>query len=75
MRRALGLSERLRTALAAVDTLASDPLTSGALDRMLPTLQSALPTLRFTVPVPDRLQLLRPVDPQRADSTISEGDD
>ncbi len=74
VRRALGLSERLRTALAAVDTLASDPLTRGALDRLLLTLRSALPTLRFVVPGPDGLQLPRPLDPQRA-STISEGDD
>jgi hypothetical protein len=73
VRRALGLSERLRTALAAVDTLASDPLVSGALDRLLATLQSALPTLRFAVPAQTVCNYFG-LWTRNVPSTISEGD-
>jgi virulence factor Mce-like protein len=73
VRRALGLSERLRTALAAVDTLASDPLTSGALDRLLATLQSALPTVRFAVPAQTVCNYFG-LWTRNVPSTISEGD-
>jgi hypothetical protein len=74
VRRALGLSQRLRTTLSAVDTLASDPRTSGALDRLLLTLRSALPTLRFITPFQTTCNYLA-LWARNADSTISEGDD
>jgi ABC-type transporter Mla subunit MlaD len=74
VRRALGLSERLRTALGAVDVLASDPLTSGALDRLLLTLRSALPTVRFLAPFQTTCNYLG-LWTRNVDSTISEGDD
>jgi hypothetical protein len=74
VRRALSLSERLRTALGAVDVLASDPLTSGALDRLLLTLRSALPTVRFVAPFQTTCNYLG-VWTRNVDSTISEGDD
>jgi virulence factor Mce-like protein len=73
VRRALGLSEQLRTTLAAVDTLASDPLTSGALDRLGLTLQSALPTLRFANPMQTVCNYLG-LWTHNVPSTISEGD-
>jgi virulence factor Mce-like protein len=74
VRRALGLSERLRDTLAAVDTLASDPLTRGALDRLLLTVRSALPTLRFVVPAQTVCNYLGLWN-RNVPSTISEGDD
>jgi ABC-type transporter Mla subunit MlaD len=74
VRRALGLSERLRGTLAAVDALASDPLTSGALDRLLLTLRSALPTLRFVLPAQTVCNYLG-LWTRNVPSTISEGDD
>ena len=74
VRRALGLSERLRTTLAAVYTLASDPLTSGALDRLLLTVKSALPTVRFIAPAQTVCNYLGLWN-RNVDSTISEGDD
>jgi ABC-type transporter Mla subunit MlaD len=74
VRRALSLSERLRTTLAAVDTLASDPRTGGALDRLLLTVRSALPTLRFTVPAQTVCNYLG-LWTRNVPSTISEGDD
>ncbi|MEA2422631.1 MAG: phospholipid/cholesterol/gamma-HCH transport system substrate-binding protein [Thermoleophilaceae bacterium] len=74
VRRALGLSERLRAALAAVGTLASDPRTGGALDRLLLTLRSALPTLRFVVPAQTVCNYLG-LWTRNVPSTISEGDD
>jgi hypothetical protein len=74
VRRALGLSERLRTTLQAVDTLASDPRTSGALDRLLLTLRSALPTLRFVAPMQTVCNYLG-LWTRNVPSTISEGDD
>ena len=74
VRRALGLSDRLRNTLAAVDTLASDPLTRGALDRLLLTVQSALPTLRFVVPAQTVCNYLG-LWTHNVPSTISEGDD
>jgi virulence factor Mce-like protein len=74
VRRALGLSERLRDTLAAVDTLASDPLTLGALDRLLLTARSAIPTLRFVVPSQTVCNYLG-LWTRNVVSTISEGDD
>src|SRR4051794_2017303 len=50
VRRAVALSDRLRGTLAALDQLAADPFTRGALDRLLPTANTALPILRFIVP-------------------------
>jgi virulence factor Mce-like protein len=74
VRRALGLSEQLRTTLEAVYALASDPRTSGALDRLLLTVQSALPTLRFIVPAQTVCNYLG-LWTRNVPSTISEGDD
>jgi virulence factor Mce-like protein len=74
VRRALGLSEDLRKTLAAVDTLASDPRTSGALDRLLLTVRSALPTVRFLVPFQTTCNYLA-LWTRNVNSTISEGDD
>jgi ABC-type transporter Mla subunit MlaD len=74
VRRALGLSQRLRTALAAVDDLASDPLTTGSLDRLRVTLSSALPTVRFVTPFQTTCNYLG-LWTRNVDSTISEGDD
>lgn len=74
VRRALGLSARLNTTLEAVDALASDPRTTGALDRFLPTLQSALPTVRFIAPFQTTCNYLG-LWTRNVNSTISEGDD
>jgi hypothetical protein len=74
VRRALGLSEQLRTTLAAVEVLASDPLTSGALDRLVLTLRSALPTVRFLAPFQTTCNYLG-LWTRNVNSTISEGDD
>jgi virulence factor Mce-like protein len=74
VRRALGLSERLRTTLQAVDTLASDPRTSGTLDRLQLTLESALPTLRFISPAQTICNYFG-LWTRNVPSTISEGDD
>src|SRR3954470_9906061 len=74
VRRALGLSERLRTTLEAVYELASDPRTSGALDRLLLTLKSAVPTLRFILPSQTICNYIG-LWTRNVPSTISEGDD
>jgi virulence factor Mce-like protein len=74
VRRALGLSERLRTTLQAVYALASDPRTGGALDRLLLTLRSALPTVRFVMPAQTVCNYLG-LWTRNVPSTISEGDD
>jgi hypothetical protein len=74
VRRALSLSDRLRTTLAAVDRLAADPRTSGALDRLLLTLRSALPTVRFIAPSQTTCNYLG-LWTRNVNSTISEGDD
>ena len=74
VRRALGLSEELRTTLQAVYTLASDPRTGGALDRLLLTVRSALPTLRFILPAQTVCNYLG-LWTRNVPSTISEGDD
>jgi virulence factor Mce-like protein len=73
VRRALKLSNRLRSALAAVDTLARDPLTRDALGRLLVTLRSALPTLRFVLPMQATCNYLG-LWMRNASSSISEGD-
>jgi virulence factor Mce-like protein len=74
VRHALGLSEELSTTLQAVYTLASDPRTGGALDRLLLTLRSALPTLRFILPAQTVCNYLG-LWTRNVPSTISEGDD
>ena len=74
VRRALGLSERLEAALEAVRVLASDPQTRGALDRLLLTLRSALPTVRFVLPAQTVCNYLG-LWTRNVPSTISEGDD
>ena len=71
--RALKLSNRLEDSLAALDALASDPDTRGALDRLLTTVKSALPTLRFVVPAQTVCNYLG-VWTRNVTSTISEGD-
>ena len=74
VKRALSLSDRLRATLAAVDVLASDPRTSGALDRLLTTVNTALPVLRFVVPAQTICNYLG-LWTRNVPSTISEGDD
>jgi hypothetical protein len=74
VRRALGLSERLKNTLAAVDRVASDPLTLSTLDRLLATARTALPALRFTVPAQTVCNYLA-LWTRNVPSTISEGDD
>jgi ABC-type transporter Mla subunit MlaD len=73
VRRALKLSNRLNDSLVALDALASDPATHEALDRLLATVESALPTLRFVVPAQTVCNSLG-VWTRNVDSTISEGD-
>ena len=74
VRRALKLTDRLRTALTALDELASDPATRGALSRLHKTVEVALPTLRFVVPFQSVCNYLG-LWTRNVDSTISEGDD
>jgi virulence factor Mce-like protein len=50
VRRAVSLAGRLRTTLNAVDRVSADPQTSGALQRLLSTELSSLPTLTFIAP-------------------------
>jgi virulence factor Mce-like protein len=73
VRRALALSNRLRDSLAALDALAADPVTRSVLDRLLATVKSALPTLRFVVPAQTVCNMLG-VWTRNVSSTISEGD-
>jgi hypothetical protein len=74
LRRASALSDRLRGTLGAVDTLATDPLTVGSLQRLLATVESALPTLRFVTPAQTVCNYFG-LWTRNVDSTISEGDD
>jgi virulence factor Mce-like protein len=74
LRRASDLSQRLRDTLTAVEQLSSDPLTVGALNRLLATVNSALPTLRFALPAQTVCNYLG-LWTRNVDSTISEGDD
>jgi virulence factor Mce-like protein len=74
VRHALKLSDRLRTTLAALDSLASDPAARGALDRLHTTVETALPVLRFIVPAQTVCNYLG-LWTRNVDSTISEGDD
>jgi hypothetical protein len=74
VRHALSLSDRLRDTLAAIDELASDPRTSGALERLLTTVKTALPLLRFAVPAQTECNYLG-LWTRNVPSTISEGDD
>jgi hypothetical protein len=71
--RALKLSNRLEESLAALDALASDPATRGALDRLLLLAKSGLPTLRFVVPMQTVCNYLG-LWTRNVSSTISEGD-
>ena len=73
VRRAVRLSDRLRATLAALDALARDPATLGALDRLTPTLRSALPLLRHVVPAQTVCNYLA-LWTRNVTSTISEGD-
>ena len=73
VRRALRLSDRLRETLAALDTLARDPDTRGALRRLLATLRTGLPYLRHVVPAQTVCNYLG-LWTRNVPSTISEGD-
>ncbi len=73
VRRAVALSDRLRASLAALDRLASDPFTRGALDRLLPTVNTALPLLRFVAPMQTVCNYLG-LWTRNTTSSISEGD-
>jgi virulence factor Mce-like protein len=73
VRRAIALSERLNDTLAALDRTASLPATRRALDRLLPTVTTLLPTLRFVVPAQTVCNILG-LWTRNVDSTISEGD-
>ena len=73
LRRARALADRLEAALAAVDDLASDPLTRSALRRLRTALDTGLPTLRYAVPALTTCNYLG-LWLRNASSTISEGD-
>jgi hypothetical protein len=73
VQRALKLSNRLNDALDELDQLASDPTTTHALDLLLTTVKSALPTLRFVVPAQTVCNYFG-VWTRNVDSTLSEGD-
>jgi virulence factor Mce-like protein len=73
VRRAVALSDRLRSSLAALDQLASDPFTRGSLDRLLPTANTLLPLLRFMVPAQTVCNDLG-LWTRNVTSSISEGD-
>ena len=74
VRRALRLSDRLRGALAAVDVLARDPRTRGALTRLLATQKAALPALRWVLPFQTTCNYVG-LWTRNVTSSISEGDD
>ena len=74
VRRALGLSDRLESALASVDTLARDPLTVGALERLLKTERTLLPPLRYVLPFQTTCNYAG-LWARNVNSSISEGDD
>ena len=73
LRRASDLADRLEAALAAVDDLASDPLTRDALARLRTALDRGLPTLQYTVPMQAHCNYLG-LWLRNASSTTSEGD-
>jgi hypothetical protein len=73
VRRAVALSDRLRGSLAALDQLASDPFTRGALDRLLPAVNTLLGQLRFVVPMQTVCNYLG-LWTRNTTSSISEGD-
>ena len=73
VRRALKLSNRLNDSLEALDELASDPATTHALDLLLTTVKTALPTLRFVTPAQTVCNYIG-LWTRNVDSTISEGD-
>ena len=74
LRRALALTGRLEGSLAALDRLASDPATTGALDRLLPVMRISLPVLRHVVPAQTVCNYVG-LWTRNVTSTISEGDD
>jgi virulence factor Mce-like protein len=73
VRRAVALSDRLDDSLAALDKLAADPFTRGALDRLLPTADTGLALLRFTLPMQTVCNYLG-LWTRNTTSSISEGD-
>ena len=73
LRRAGALSDRLRTALRAVERLASDPLARSALARLRRALDSLIPTLRFVAPAQTKCNYLG-VYLRNLASSVSEGD-
>jgi ABC-type transporter Mla subunit MlaD len=73
VRRAVALSDRLRASLSALDQLAADRFTRGALDRLLPTANTLLPLLRFIVPAQTVCNGLG-LWTRNTTSSISEGD-
>jgi virulence factor Mce-like protein len=73
LRRALKLSDRLRDSLAALDTLARDPATRDAVQRLLATLRTALPYTRRVAPMQTVCNYLG-LWTRNVTSTISEGD-
>jgi virulence factor Mce-like protein len=73
LRRAGDLADRLEQALAAVDDLASDPLTRDALARLRTALDTGLPSLQYVVPMQSACNYLG-LWLRNAGSTISEGD-
>ena len=73
VRRALALSDRLRDTLGALDTLARDPATRGAVQRLRRTLRVALPYSRHVVPMQTVCNYLG-LWTRNVPSTISEGD-
>jgi hypothetical protein len=74
VRRAVALSDRLRASLTALDRLAADPFTRGALDRLLPTAKTGLVILRFALPAQTVCNYLG-LWTRNTTSSISEGDD
>ncbi len=73
VRRAVALSDRLGESLAALDTLARDPATRGAVQRLLRTLRVALPYSRHVAPMQTVCNYLG-LWTRNVPSTISEGD-
>jgi virulence factor Mce-like protein len=67
------LWDRLDPVLRELLSISSDPVVRDALARLRPTLDSALPTLRFVAPVQTRCNYV-PVYLRNIASTVSEGD-
>ena len=73
LRRALGLSDRLRDTLAELDALARDPATRSVVGRLLDTARVGLPYLRHVAPMQTVCNYLG-LWTRNVTSTISEGD-